>query len=237
MPRADPQSGMSKLPAPTTSAGAPKWLTVAAAVATVAMTAVAFWLSYQHLAEVAAAHSLRGARVRSWAWPATIDLFIVVGELLILRASLTGHLDWWAIVLTVVGSAGSVAFNVAGVGADADAMDYLVAAVPPAAALLAFGALMRQVHAHLTARLPSAPDGSRVQEPSNSTDAGTNRVEAAIRPLYDRLGARPTTSQMTRAMADAGIPHPAPSTARDARKRIEAREPELARLPSLLVLG
>ena len=40
----------------------------------------------------------------------------------------------------------------AGVGATADHLDYVVAAVPPTAALLAFGALMRQVHQALAGR-------------------------------------------------------------------------------------
>ncbi|MEV4918930.1 DUF2637 domain-containing protein [Streptomyces tirandamycinicus] len=119
-------------------------LAAGASAFTVALTATAFWLSYEHLAEVAAGNGLRGAR--AWAWPATIDLFIVVGELLILRASLIGQVDRWAVVLTGAGSGGSIALNVAGVGMHAEPLEYIVAAVPPVAALLAFGALMRQIH-------------------------------------------------------------------------------------------
>lgn len=121
-------------------------LAAGAAVVTVALTAAAFWLSYEHLHDVAAAHGLGHAPERAWAWPATVDLFIVAGELLILRASLRGTVDRWAIALAATGSLGSIALNVAGVGQHAHPLDYVVAAVPPVAALLAFGALMRQVH-------------------------------------------------------------------------------------------
>lgn len=121
-------------------------LAVAAGLVIVALTAAAFWLSYAHLAEVALAHGMADKTVRAWAWPATLDLFIVAGELLMLRAALAGRVDWWAVGLTVVGSGSSIALNVAGVGSAADPLDYVVAAVPPTAALLAFGALMRQIH-------------------------------------------------------------------------------------------
>ena len=121
-------------------------LAIAAGVVIVALTAAAFWLSYAHLAEVAHQHGMQDKEVRAWAWPATLDLFIVAGELLMLRAAIGRKVDGWAIGLTVVGSGGSIALNVAGVGSNAELLDYVVAAVPPTAALLAFGALMRQIH-------------------------------------------------------------------------------------------
>ncbi|MFI8297306.1 DUF2637 domain-containing protein [Streptomyces nigra] len=127
-------------------------LTIAAGLVIVALTAAAFWLSYAHLAEVALAHGMQDKAIRAWAWPATLDLFIVAGELLMLRAALVGRVDVWAIGLTVVGSGSSIALNVAGVGSAAEPLDYVVAAVPPTAALLAFGALMRQIHQALAAR-------------------------------------------------------------------------------------
>lgn len=127
-------------------------LALAAGLVIIALTAAAFWLSYAHLAEVALAHGMRDKEVRAWAWPATLDLFIVAGELLMLRAALKGSVDGWAIGLTVAGSGGSIALNVAGVGSAAELLDYVVAAVPPTAALLAFGALMRQIHQALAER-------------------------------------------------------------------------------------
>ncbi|MFF7338746.1 DUF2637 domain-containing protein [Streptomyces sp. NPDC008163] len=123
----------------------------AAGIVIVALTAGAFWLSYAHLADVAGQHGLGASTIRRWAWPATLDAFIVVGELLMLRAALRRMTDLWAIAVTAAGSVGSIALNVAGVsGMDdersAPLLDYVVAAVPPAAAMVAFGVLMRQVH-------------------------------------------------------------------------------------------
>jgi hypothetical protein len=133
-------------------------LAITAGLVIVALTAAAFWLSYAHLAEVAFAHGMHGKEARAWAWPATLDLFIIAGELLMLRAALASQADPWAIGLTVAGSGGSIALNVAGVGANADRLDYVVAAVPPTAALLAFGALMRQVHQALAGRPEAAAE-------------------------------------------------------------------------------
>ncbi|TXS30921.1 DUF2637 domain-containing protein [Streptomyces sp. ms191] len=132
-------------------------MAVAAGLVIIALTGAAFWLSYAHLAEVALGHGLGAAEIRAWAWPATLDLFIVAGELLMLRAALAKKVDPWAIGLTTVGSLGSIVLNVAGVTgtrnpAEVPILDYVVAAVPPTAALLAFGALMRQVHQALAAR-------------------------------------------------------------------------------------
>ncbi|MFI7234457.1 DUF2637 domain-containing protein [Streptomyces cyaneofuscatus] len=124
-------------------------LAIGAATVTVLLTAAAFWLSYEHLHDVADANGLDAER--AWVWPATVDLFIIAGELLMLRAALRNRVDGWAIALAATGSLGSIALNVAGVGDGAQPMEYVVAAVPPTAALVAFGALMRQVHEALAA--------------------------------------------------------------------------------------
>lgn len=125
-------------------------LAIGASAASVVLTVAAFWLSYANLHGVASGHGLHGAPARAWAWPATIDLFIVIGELLIVRAAVTGRRDGWAVALTVLGSIASIALNVSGAGGDAPFLDYVVDAVPPIGALLAFGALMRQVHGYIT---------------------------------------------------------------------------------------
>ncbi|WP_328495606.1 DUF2637 domain-containing protein [Streptomyces sp. NBC_00414] len=170
-------------------------ITALAAVLTVLLTAVAFWLSYEHLQEVAARHGMADAVARSWAWPATVDLFIVIGELLILRASLAHRVDWWAIGLVTAGDGASIALNVAGVGQDAGALNYVVAAVPPVAALLAFGALMRQVHAYLARRASTGvnvPPPS-VEAPSTpvmvSVDRPTAPSAASVVPVLDPVSA------------------------------------------------
>lgn len=141
-------------------------LAAGAALVTIALTGAAFWLSYEHLHDIAGGNGLDGAR--AWAWPATVDLFIVAGELLVLRASLRAAIDGWAYALAAVGSLGSIALNVFGVGNGAQPMEYVVAAVPPSAALIAFGALMRQVHDALhriqAAAGPAADDFERAAE-------------------------------------------------------------------------
>ncbi|MFF7500704.1 DUF2637 domain-containing protein [Streptomyces lavendulae] len=144
----------------TAAQTAERYTLTAAGVVIVALTAGAFWLSYAHLAEVAGRHGLAASPVRQWAWPATLDAFIVAGELLMLRAGLRRVTDWWAIALTTTGSLGSIALNVAGVSGTRGTttvplLDYVVAAVPPAAALLAFGVLMRQIHEHVAS--PATP--------------------------------------------------------------------------------
>jgi hypothetical protein len=121
-------------------------LAIGAAVIITAITGIAFWLSYHHLHDVAAHNGLGIDPARAWAWPAVLDLFYLAGELLILRASYLRTVDWWAITLTAIGALGSIGLNVAGVGVDKPALQYVVAAVPPVAALFAFGALMRQLH-------------------------------------------------------------------------------------------
>jgi hypothetical protein len=130
-------------------------LAIGAAVIITSITGIAFWLSYYHLHDVAAGHGLAVDPARAWAWPAVLDLFYLAGELLILRASFLRTVDYWAIALTALGAVGSIGLNVAGVGTDAAVLDYVVAAVPPIAALLAFGALMGQVHRSFV-RIPAA---------------------------------------------------------------------------------
>lgn len=152
-------------------------LAAGAAAVTIALTAAAFWLSYEHLHDIASSNGLSGAR--AWAWPATVDLFIVAGELLVLRASLRGAVDWWAYTLAAVGSAGSIALNVFGVGHGAQPMEYVVAAVPPSAALIAFGALMRQVHDALH-RVQPAPAPAHPDASADFERAAEEAVEVAV---------------------------------------------------------
>ena len=186
--------------------GAERYALAAAGTVIIALTAGGFWLSYAHLAQVAGQHGLGSSPVRQWAWPATLDAFIVAGELLMLRAGLRRVTDWWAVALTAIGSAGSIALNVAGVSGTgnesvAPPLDYVVAAVPPTAALLAFGVLMRQVHqlvdraSDRPATIPSrrrnrlpcrprTPDSRKPPHPATGTRCpGSRRAfrEAAVR--------------------------------------------------------
>ncbi|MFK8908980.1 DUF2637 domain-containing protein [Streptomyces sp. YS-3] len=170
----------------TTKHAAERTVLIVAGAVIIVLTAGAFALSYAHLADVAGQHGLGSSPVRRWAWPATLDAFIVAGELLMLRAGLRRVTDRWAIAETVIGSVGSIALNVAGVsGANrADAvpfLDYVVAAVPPLAAMLAFAVLMRQIH-QLVERPADRPDP--VSGPEQVTpvtpSAGPVGVPAAV---------------------------------------------------------
>jgi hypothetical protein len=188
-------------------------LAVSAAIVIVGLTAAAFWLSYAHLHTVAAAHGLAQSPARSWAWPATLDAFVVSGELLMLRASLARRTDWWAIGLTVTGSGGSIALNVFGVEG-ADPLAYVVAAVPPTAALLAFGALMRQIHALVAEKeLPVAlahEAAPATPEPATATPAATGKASATA----NRTAAR--TSSPEPASPATATPPPAATTSPEA---------------------
>ncbi|MFD7529375.1 DUF2637 domain-containing protein [Streptomyces sp. NPDC059695] len=169
---------------------ADRYTLLAAGVVILALTAAGFWLSYAHLAEVAGEHGLGNSPARMWAWPATLDAFIVAGELLMLRAGLRRRPDGWAIAITATGSLGSIALNVAGVTGtrdpgDVPLLDYVVAAVPPTAALLAFGVLMRQIHQHLA-------------QPNRGGDPGHLRIGGPVVTEHPRERDRPR-------------PHPVPA--------------------------
>ncbi|MGW3007475.1 DUF2637 domain-containing protein [Streptomyces sp. NPDC001219] len=184
---------------------AERYALIAAGAVIVALTVGGFWLSYAHLAEVAGAHGLGGSPTRRWAWPATLDAFIVAGELLMLRAGLRQDTDGWAIALTATGSIGSIALNVAGVSGAGNAssaplLDYVVAAVPPTAALLAFGVLMRQIH-----WLVDRPDSvfGQVQEaaPIASISPSDTRAASGI-PPESASGSAPCSEEQTHPARD-----------------------------------
>ncbi|MEV7288332.1 DUF2637 domain-containing protein [Streptomyces sp. NPDC093252] len=183
---------------------AERYVLAAAGAVIVALTAGAFWLSYAHLAEVAGQHGLGHSPVRRWAWPSTLDAFIVAGELLMLRAGLRGVTDRWAVALTGTGALGSIALNVAGVAGTDSArpvplLDYVVAAVPPTAALLAFGVLMRQIHQlvdppedqPLRAPGPQVTPPVRASEPPEQPPAAVPDPVSSSLPSPDRQDARP----------------------------------------------
>ena len=180
---------------------APTVLAIAAAAVTIALTAAAFWLSYEHLHDTAAQHGLHD-QARAWVWPATIDGFIIVGEILVLRASLAHRVDPVAIAQTAVGSVSSIALNVVGTGAHLPRLDYVVSAIPPSAALLAFGALMRQLHAYLT-----APDAVPAPQPTGYTAPLTNwQPVPTLYPLRAAAGPRHARTGRTQAPVPAAVP-------------------------------
>ena len=161
------------------------------AAATVAATAVGFWLSYAGLHAFALRSGLRGAE--AWAWPASVDLFILAGELGITISAIRGKRDGLAWGYLLAGFLPSVAFNVLHVALAPPAWGrYAVAAVPPVAAMLALAALMRQVfslavEAHLTSTPATAPPPH-----GESTPEGP-RTRAARPRTRRRTRKRPVT--------------------------------------------
>ncbi|WP_435857907.1 DUF2637 domain-containing protein [Streptomyces tendae] len=212
-----------------------------AGVVIVALTAGAFWLSYAHLADVAGQHGLGTSPIRRWAWPATLDAFIIAGELLMLRAALRRVTDRWAIGVTAIGSFGSIALNVAGVSdtggvaTAAPLLDYVVAAVPPAAAMVAFGVLMRQIH-------------QLVEHPAESQDSGSVQVPDPQATTSDRAADPPATAvgrptdeivephHGSRPLAAISVQSPEPSSAPAASKPRGGRPPGVP-LEDLVAIG
>jgi hypothetical protein len=168
------------------------------AVTTVAATAVGFWLSYAGLHAFAVRSGLHGAE--AWAWPASVDLFILAGELGITISAIRHRKDKLAWCYLLAGSGPSVAFNVLHVATITPAWGrYAVAAVPPIAAMLALGALMRQVfslavEAHLTDE--DVPVPVRASRPQSPAPPGT---------LPDRARARAGSKARARPAARAPV--------------------------------
>ncbi|MFC1410387.1 DUF2637 domain-containing protein [Streptacidiphilus sp. N1-12] len=160
------------------------WLGGLAATIILILTGVSLWLSYAHLHDVDVTYGLADDTARSWAWPATLDLFYLAGELLVLLAALRRRIDWWAICITVSGAGASITLNVAGVGNSARPLDYVVAAIPPVASLLAFGALMNQVFRLLTRASTLTPAAvPQTQATDGEAELPTTPVVAPAAPV------------------------------------------------------
>lgn len=219
------------------------FLTALAGVVIVALTAGSFWLSYAHLHMVADQHGLGGSPVRAWAWPGCLDLFTVAGELLMVRAALARQRDDWAIALVVIGSGGSIALNVLGVDGK-DPLAYVVAGVPPTAALLAFGALMRQVHSMIVRRTelytrvctptPEVYTRSEGEPPAewftqDDEDEGTSQDDEASVEEPRRLSTEQANAAMEKAWRDglsvreaAGVSTRSPSRVQQVYSRLDS---------------
>lgn len=148
------------------------------AAVTVIATAVGFWLSYAGLHSFAFGAGLRGPE--AWAWPSSVDLFILAGELGITISTLRdGATDWRAWVYFGAGAGPSVAFNVLHVTVHAIWWaKYAVAATPPIAAVLALAALMQQV-INLPAALKHLHGPPIAQSAITDSVALPNAAEAA----------------------------------------------------------
>lgn len=117
--------------------------------AAAAATVVGFWLSYAGLHSFALHAGLRGPE--AWAWPSSVDLFILAGEAGVTIGALRGRRlteEWAPWFYLALGFGASVTANVLHVDTAALGwIRYAAAAVPPVAAMLALAALLRQVYA------------------------------------------------------------------------------------------
>ncbi len=149
-------------------------------IATATATAVGFWLSYDGLHVFALRAGLLGAE--AWAWPASVDLFILAGEAGVTISALRRRPDSAAWVYLGIGFAASVMANVLHVDpAGLFWTRYAVAAVPPVAAMLALAALLRQAYRLATEPVPVAvPESAPAAHPvSGSAVNGRARPSAS----------------------------------------------------------
>ena len=106
-------------------------------ISVIAATIVGFWLSYAGLHAFAFRAGLRGPE--AWAWPASVDLFILAGELGVTISAVRGKTDRIAWAYLIGGAALSVLFNIVHVWLHPVWWGrYAVAAIPPIAAMLAW---------------------------------------------------------------------------------------------------
>lgn len=148
---------------------------------TAAATAVGFWLSYSGLHDFALRAGLRGPE--AWAWPSSVDLFIAAGEAGVTISALRKEPDWPAWCYLGLGLAMSVTGNVLHVHHTPLAWTpYAVAAVPPIAAMLALGALLRQVY-RLASAVPADVPGAVPSTVLAAAETSLRSTIAAGNPL------------------------------------------------------
>jgi hypothetical protein len=175
------------VPAIRVAVPARRSLIAASVVAVFFASAAGFWLSYAGLHAFAFRAGLRGPE--AWAWPASVDLFILAGELGVTISAVRGRRDKIAWAYLIAAALLSVTFNVLHVQEHPVWWGrYAVAAVPPAAAILALAALMRQVFRGITA-VPATIGGT---VPSQ---VHADAVSAAAKALKDTVDAGNPFSQ------------------------------------------
>ena len=111
----------------------------------VALALAGFAMSYDALHALAAEQGVPAPL--AWLWPLVVDGFIVVASLSVVRAVAEQRRAAYPWMLVLAFSGISIAFNV--VHAAPTPVARIVAAIPPAALVLSFELLMRQVRAAL----------------------------------------------------------------------------------------
>ena len=119
----------------------------------VGLAVAGFAMSYDALHSLAADQGVPAPL--AWLWPLVVDGFIVIASLSVVRAVADGRRAAYPWTLVLAFSAISVTFNV--VHAAPTLVARLVAAVPPAALVLSFELLMRQLRAALRPSTGSLP--------------------------------------------------------------------------------
>jgi hypothetical protein len=155
-----------------------------AAVATA--TGVGFWLSYSNLHDFATRAGEKGAE--AWAWPSTVDLFIVAGEAALLIGFLLHKKDPWGWVYLILGFSMSATGNVLHImhGPLPWWAPFAAAGVPPVAALLALSALLRQGWKLAQYRAKSQEDEERKQKLANPLAEPPHPLPPNVRDMRDR---------------------------------------------------
>jgi len=146
-------------------------------ISVIAATAVGFWLSYAGLHSFGYRAGLRGPE--AWAWPASVDLFILAGELGVTISAVKREHDGIAWAYLIGGAGLSVLFNVLHVWVPPVWWGrYAVAAVPPIAAIAALAALMRQVFRGVT--VESVEPGAGLDEVSSPVFTDAESAAAVV---------------------------------------------------------
>lgn len=150
-----------------------------------------FAMSYDALHALALAQGVSASL--AWLWPLVVDGFIVVASLSVVRAVADGRRAVYPWLLVLAFSGISVAFNV--VHAAPTLVARLVAAIPPAALVLSFELLMRQLRAALIPNADSQPIAVPAQAPASARvpvprpvvrDALPRAKKDVASPLLDR---------------------------------------------------
>jgi hypothetical protein len=137
----------------------------------VGLAVAGFAMSYDALHSLAAQQGVPAPL--AWLWPLVVDGFIVVASLSVVRAVAEERRAFYPWALVLAFSAISVAFNV--VHAAPTLVARLVAAIPPAALVLSFELLMRQLRAalrpadDLVPATATGPTSEQRREPATSS--------------------------------------------------------------------
>lgn len=174
----------------------------------VSLAVAGFAMSYDALHSLAVDQGVPAAL--AWLWPLVVDGFIVVASLSVVRAVADGRRAAYPWVLVLAFSGISVAFNV--IHAAPTLVARLVAAIPPAALVLSFELLMRQLRAALlpatvafsTAITESSPVAASpaISKPTSRRELSTSISSSPLRERARDICAlaRPTDGRLTGAL-------------------------------------